>query len=122
MSSICYSGSLDREYLIHCAGIVAEDALLQVLRTIDGDAATEAPRHRRLNPLLRLIVEPQLPEPLMTTQFYIEGRPIGTTIQIAKVRLGDQYFLLELTPKTADEAKFQFEFTNREPEWWNPSA
>jgi hypothetical protein len=125
MSSICYSGSLDLgEYLIHCAGIVAEDALQQILGTIDGDTAgaIEIPRHRRLNPLLRLIVEPQLPEPLMTTQFYIEGRPIGTTIHIAKVRLDDLYFLLELTPRTADTAEFEFEFTNGEPEWWNSSS
>lgn len=124
-SSICYSGALDLgEYLIHCAGIVAEDALQQVLGSIDGDipAATGATRHRRLNPLLRLIVEPQLPQPLLTAQFSLEGRPIGSTIQIAKVRLEDLYFLLELTPKTADTAEFQFEFTNGESEWWNPSA
>ena len=58
----------------------------------------------------------------MTVQFSLEGRPIGSTVQIAKVRLEDLYFLLELTPKTPDEAEFQFEFTNTEPEWWNSSA
>jgi hypothetical protein len=37
---------------------------------------------------------------------------------MAKVRLGDQYFMLELTPATADTAHWEFQFANSEPEWW----
>jgi hypothetical protein len=118
-SAICYSGPLDLgEYLIHCAGIVAEDAIHQALTSIDSDGLVVRPRHRRLNPLLRLIVQPHPTEPTMTVQFSLEGRPLASTIPIAKVRLEDQYFLLELTPATTDTAHWEFQFTNTEPEWW----
>jgi hypothetical protein len=81
MSSICYSGSLDLgEYLIHCAGIVAEDALQQVLGAIDGDKAPP-PRHRMLNPLLRLTVETK-PQPSMSAGWTLLDRPIGQTFPI----------------------------------------
>jgi hypothetical protein len=122
MSSIGYSGPLDLgEYLIHCAGIVAEDALQQVLGAIDGDKAPP-PRHRMLNPLLRLTVETKLPQPSMSAGWTLLDRPIGQTFQIARIRVDGLYFLLELTRTAADATQFHWDFATDEPEWWNPSA
>lgn len=124
MSSICYSGHLDLgEYLIHCAGLVAEDALQQTLGRIDGDTAPASPRHRRLNPLVRLIVESRPPQPpQMTAGFTLEGRPFGTPVPIAKVLIDGVYMLLELTPTAAKEVEYHYEVTNAEPEWWDSPA
>jgi hypothetical protein len=121
MASICYSGPLDLgEYLIHCAGLVAEDALHQVLGTIDGD---DAPRHRRLNPLVRLIVESRLPHPpQMTTGFTLEDRPLGKAVPIVKVLLDGTYMMLELTPRGPNEVEYDYEITNEKPEWWSPAT
>jgi hypothetical protein len=121
MSSMCYSGSLDLgEYLIHCAGIVAEDALQQALGAIDGDKAPP-PRHRMLNPLLRLTVETK-PQTSMSAGWTLIDRPIGQTFQIARIRLDGLYFLLELTRTAADATKFHWDVATDEPDWWNPSA
>ena len=111
ISSICHSGPLDLgEYLIHCAGIVAEDALQQALATIDGDpdATAKRPQHQRLNPMVGLIVERYAPKGAISVQYSIAGYPIGSTIELAKVRLEDQNFLLKVTRDTADASTFNW--------------
>lgn len=118
-SSIGYSGPLDLdlgEYLIHCAGIVGEDTLQQVLACIDGDMAPP-PRHRRLNPLLRLLVGTHA-NPQMITGYTLLNRPTGMPVQIAKLRVDGVYYLLKLTPTDTDEMAFDYEVTDEKPEWW----
>ncbi|MBY0443543.1 MAG: hypothetical protein K2Q25_15650 [Mycobacteriaceae bacterium] len=121
MASIFCSGPLGLdlgEYLIHCAGLVAEDALHQTLAAIDGDN-TQPPRHRILNPLLRLVVESRFPNlPQLTTGFTLEGRPFGTTVPIVTVLLDNAYIQLTLTPAAPGEARFHYEVTNEKPDWW----
>ncbi|OBA70602.1 hypothetical protein A5641_12185 [Mycobacterium sp. 1554424.7] len=125
ISSICYSGPLDLgEYLIHCAGIVAEDALQQALSTIDGDAdaATKCPQHQRLNPIVRLIVERQAPKGGISAQYSIAGYPIGSTIELVKVRLNDQNFILKVTRDTANASTFDWEYEQSGPGAWRGSG
>ncbi|MCV7008232.1 hypothetical protein [Mycobacterium gordonae] len=119
-SSMGYSGNLDvGEYLIHCAGLVAEDALQQVLKAIDGDAA-QPPGHRLQTPLTRLTVETKTP-PSIEAGYNVLDRPFGQTLQIAKLRVDGMYFMLELTRAAADETTFHWDFTRDKPEWWDGS-
>jgi hypothetical protein len=125
ISSICHSGPLDLgEYLIHCAGIVAEDALDQALATIDGDpgAATKSPQHQRLNPIVRLIVNRRAPKGAISAQYSIAGYPIGSTIELATVRLEGQTFSLKVTRDSADASTFDWEYEQSGPGAWSGSG
>jgi hypothetical protein len=45
------------EYLIHCAGIVAESALTQALTAAEGQAIVVPQEHRRLGPLIGVVLK-----------------------------------------------------------------
>ena len=117
ISTICHSGPLDLgEYLIHCAGIVAEDALHQALTTIAGDSnEAEHPHRERLNPLVQLVVGGQDPPESISVQYSISKHQIGSTIELAKVRLDDLAFTLKVKRDTSDASTFEWEYETNGP-------
>ncbi|WP_066904253.1 hypothetical protein [Mycolicibacterium houstonense] len=123
-TSSIMSGELDLgEYLIFCAGIVAESALNQVL-----DALAEKPiivphkQGRKPNPLAHLTLRDDVRgvgEPELELAFMPAGLKIGDDeIDVLKLHFADRYMKASYHRKSDGKVYGRMTYSQQVPEWW----
>lgn len=113
-------------YLIHCAGLVVEDALTQLLDQIAGKPLSVPRRnHRPLNPMNGLTVSDSI-RPMGYVGASFAGDGVLESVDLIKLRnaIGTHYLRIRLEPVThgtdRDGHHLVLQGEDKEPDWWPP--
>jgi hypothetical protein len=123
-TSSIMSGELDLgEYLIFCAGIVAENALNQVLDTIANKPIIVPHKlGRKPNPLTHLTLrddERGLGEPELALAFMPAGLKIGVDeIDVLKLHFADRYMKAAYARGSDGKIYGTMKYSQQKPDWW----
>jgi hypothetical protein len=119
------SGKLDLgQYLIHCAGIVAESSLNQVLTEVVGQAIIVPHRPgRQLNRLSHLTLWDDGGKPLSQPPFEFSFMPtdigMGETVDVLKLHFADRYIKASFARHPDDKIYGTLNFSQKKPDWWD---
>jgi hypothetical protein len=123
-ASSIMSGELDLgEYLIFCAGIVAESALNQVLDTL-AEKSIIVPHKcsRKPNPLAHLTLRDDargVGEPELALAFMPAGLEIGDDeIDVLKLHFADRYMKASYSRKSDGKIYGTMTYSRQVPDWW----
>lgn len=123
-TSSIMSGELDLgEYLIFCAGIVAENALSQVLDTLANKPIIVPHKlGRKPNPLAHLTLRDDtrdIGEPELAVAFMPAGLKIGDDeIDVLKLHFGNRYQKASYARRPDGQIYGTFERSEQMPDWW----
>lgn len=104
------------EYLIHCAGIVAESALTQALTAAEGHAIVIPQAHRRLGPLVGIVLNdaPTAPFVQLSTGDTSDGHHSDNLL---RTHFNGQYVTAGLEGNTKSQ-KVTFQWGVNRPDHW----
>ncbi|QVI27288.1 hypothetical protein MN2019_24280 [Mycolicibacterium neoaurum] len=123
-ASSIMSGALDLgEYLIFCAGIVAESALNQILDVLDKKPIIVAHKSgRKPNPLVHLTLrddERGIGEPELALAFMPAGIDIaGEGIDVIKLHFADRYMKASYARRSDGQIYGSMTYSQHLPDWW----
>ena len=123
-TSSIMSGELDLgEYLIVCAGIVAENALNQVLDTLANKPIIVPHKlGRKPNPLAHLTLrddERGVGEPELALAFMPAGLKIGDDeIDVLKLHFADRYMKASYARHPDGKIYGTMKYSQQMPDWW----
>jgi hypothetical protein len=123
-TSSIMSGELDLgEYLIFCAGIVAENALNQVLDTLAGKPIIVPHKTgRKPNPLAHLTLrndERGVGEPELALAFMPAGLKIGDDeIDVLRLHFADRYMKASYSRHSDGMIYGTMKYSQQIPDWW----
>ncbi|OBI37181.1 hypothetical protein A5709_15225 [Mycobacterium sp. E1386] len=108
------------EYLVHCAGIIGEDALDQALDATAGHTlVVPGKRHRILNPLCQLTLGEDSDGPYFSQAVNGKYLPVGKPTDVLKLRFANYYVKVTLTLGNDGKVRGGALFSENEPDWWN---
>jgi hypothetical protein len=123
-TSSIMSGELDLgQYLVHCAGIVTENALNQVLAAVEGHAIILPQKlGRKLNPISHLTLweddDRHLGDPLEFA-FMPSDLAVGDEVDVLKLHFADRYIKASYTRQSDGKIYGNLKFSKEEPDWWD---
>jgi hypothetical protein len=123
-TSSIMSGELDLgEYLIFCAGIVAENALNQVLDTLANKPIIVPHKlGRKPNPLTHLTLRDDdrgIGEPELALAFMPAGLEIGDDeIDVLKLHFADRYMKASYARQSDGQIYGTMKYSQQMPDWW----
>jgi hypothetical protein len=123
-TSSIMSGKLDLgQYLVHCAGIVTENALNQVLAPLVGDAIILPHKQgRKLNPISHLTLWDDdgtgHGEPLQFA-FMPVDLVMGDEVDVLKLHFADRYIKATYTRESDGKIYGKLKFSQKRPDWWD---
>jgi hypothetical protein len=124
-ASSIMSGSLDLgQYLVHCAGIVGENALNQVLAAISGDPIIVPHKPgRQLNPLSHLTLLDDdgrgLGNEELQVAFMGNDLPMGEEVDVLKLHFAARYIKATYARQADGKVYGNVAFSQTKPEWWD---
>ena len=120
-TSSIMSGSLDLgQYLIRCAGLVAENSLNQVLTTVAKQPIILPFNHgRKLNALTHLTLRDD--ESLEIAVMGSDELPMGEETDFLKLHFADRYTKASYGRRPDGKVYGSIVFKQEKPDWWETS-
>lgn len=124
-ASSIMSGKLDLgQYLVHCAGIIAENSLNQVLSAISGDPIIVPYKPgRQLNPISHLTLFDDdgrgLGNEALQVAFMGSDLPMGKEVDVLKLHFADRYIKTSYTKHADGKVYGNVAFSQSKPHWWD---
>jgi hypothetical protein len=104
-------------YLIHCAGVIGEDALGQVLGEIRGSKVV-LPSRRRLGPVVHLIIRNTAGNFDVQVGYVGIDAPAGAVTELATFHLANTYIRFDLLQIEGGRAIPRLSHAEEQPDWW----
>lgn len=104
-------------YLIHCAGVIAEDALGQALNAIRGSKVI-LPSRSRLGPVVHLTIRNEKRHFDFHAEYVATDTPAGAVTELATFHLAEAYIRCNLLHSEGGLARLHVQYDNKQPDWW----